>query len=198
MNIGIPFHTKQLIGQSDPKSASAPALLPLNFSLSVPALIKQSEPSSCSSPASTTDWLQSRSEIQKLLTPALLCHKDTAPNKGHFLPFTVSLWHSCMEAILITYVIKTQKMPVIGGFGCHELCLYAIRELASATYYQSRTSSGTSSVPVCSTSTRNFLLLRELRRNIKTNIPLIKYCPSGNALLLTILGSNNLSKVSIL
>ena len=68
--------------------------------------------------------------------PALLCHKEPAPIKGPF----------CAWKPPIPYAIKNQRgaskippnamgvfcvpKPLVGGFGCDELVLYGIRELA--------------------------------------------------------------------
>ena len=67
-----------------------------------------------------------------------LCHNNTHPYLGHFVPFSVLLWHDkwlpCTERIY--YAIKTQKrqeIPQKGSFGCLEVCLYGIIELASVT-----------------------------------------------------------------
>ena len=85
-----------------------------------------------------------------LLRQCLLCHKEPAPRiqsplLGAFcLLLAGSLWHKdswlpCTERSYYRrpYAIKNQrgasKKPLVGGFGCDELVLYGIRELAPAT-----------------------------------------------------------------
>ena len=92
-----------------------------------------------------------------LLAPALLCHKEPArriqsPLLGALerkIPLAGSLWHKdrwlpCTERSYYRrpYAIKNQRgaskipqcvpKPLVGGFGCDELVLYGIRELALA------------------------------------------------------------------
>ena len=58
-----------------------------------------------------------------LLTPAFLCHKDTAQGThflGHFLPFSVSVWlrdadnrfFLCLEVIVMTQTSTSKVQPI--------------------------------------------------------------------------------------
>ena len=51
------------------------------------------------------------------------------PQTGSLL-VRAELQHSDVAPIIDSYLSERQEMPLVGGYGCLELVLYGIRELA--------------------------------------------------------------------